>query len=518
MAEDSGPGTEESQLGGGPEVRYWMQGEDGLKVTAAGLASEEEVQEEVQHVWQEGLPGGQDQQVLSAEQCKSMVEAMRHESLTRQRQEKAPSGFPVMTRELGDEPEEQECRLEGNCPATVWRDAQEEAARTLVAVQECERLWKEVSALMLDRADPREVQKTADAALELTAQCWQCEPSHAVDAVITKMERRTPLTFAHPEMGTLVRYASASEQQWKDITTQLWKDVKAQQKATTGSSGYTKAVTGVFGSMREAEQALREHDAVRKANKCPLRNRSVESTVQGTAAELEELLEEMLTARREGIKETNQVVMDESGDTYEGAFCYTVAYKENIGTVWEQLVSSWRNSQGAVQEGNGTSRRLQQESSTEWHQQCRHWYQPGQGQVQQPCQWMKEHPGRATIKVQGAEMIVQRWRVAPMELEASKELEMEHQGRVPAGCFVFDAGGEGSHHSASQEKPVRSQGTEHVGPVSCGGRSRVQAVPQRTVEAASTGQGSSGNTGGARPHRRSMGGTVGEGQPRGAFR
>ena len=128
--------------------------------------------------------------------------------------------------------------------------------------------------------------------------------------------------------------------------------------------------------------------------------------------------------------------MDESGDTYYGAFCYTVAYKENIGTVWEQLVSSWRNSKGAVQEENDTSRRLQQESSMEWSQQCKHWYQPGQGQVRQPCQWMKEHQGRATIKVQGTEWEVLRWEVAPMGPEASKELEMEPQGRVTAG-FLF---------------------------------------------------------------------------------
>ena len=103
VADDSGPGTEESQFGDRPEVRYWMQGEDGLKVTAAGLASEEEVGEEVQHGGQEGVPGGQDQRVLSAEQCKSMLEAMRHESLTRQCQEKAPSGILVLTKELGDE-------------------------------------------------------------------------------------------------------------------------------------------------------------------------------------------------------------------------------------------------------------------------------------------------------------------------------------------------------------------------------------------------------------------------------
>lgn len=92
-------------------------------------------------------------------------------------------------------------------------NAQKKAAESLVVVQECERLWKTVNPLMSDRADPREVQKAADAALELTARCWQFEPSHAIEAVITKGERRTPLTFAHPEVGTLVRHASASEKQ-----------------------------------------------------------------------------------------------------------------------------------------------------------------------------------------------------------------------------------------------------------------------------------------------------------------
>ena len=221
--------------------------------------------------------------------------------------------------QLGDKPEGKECKLDENCPAAVWKRVENKAAETLVEVQECERLWKKVSTLMSDRAGPKEVQKTADAALELTAQCWQFEPSHAIEAVITKIERRTPLTFAHPKMGTLVRYASTSGKQWRDITAQLWGDVKAQQKANTGSSGYTEEVTGSFGLMPEAKQALSEHDEVSKAGKCPIRNHSVEGTVQGTASELTELLEEMLTAREEGIKETKQAVMHESGDTYDFA-------------------------------------------------------------------------------------------------------------------------------------------------------------------------------------------------------
>ena len=39
----------------------------------------------------------------------------------------------------------------------------------------------------------------------------------------------------------------------------------------------------------------------------------------------------------------------------------------------------------------------------------------------------------ATIKVQGTEMAVQRWKVVPIELEASKELDVEQQGMMPKG-------------------------------------------------------------------------------------
>ena len=76
-----------------------MQGGDSLKVTTEGVVSEEEVGEDVQHVWQGGMQEEQEQQVLSAEQWEGMVEAMRDELLTRQCQENAPSGFLFLTEE-----------------------------------------------------------------------------------------------------------------------------------------------------------------------------------------------------------------------------------------------------------------------------------------------------------------------------------------------------------------------------------------------------------------------------------
>ena len=45
-----------------------------------------------------------------------------------------------------------------------------------------------------------------------------------------------------------------------------------------------------------------------------------------------------MVAGEKGIADTSQVVMDESGDTYHGTFCYicTVAYKENTNAALKQ--------------------------------------------------------------------------------------------------------------------------------------------------------------------------------------
>ena len=113
--------------------------------------------------------------------------------------------------------------------------------------------------------------------------------------------------------------------------------MKTQLKSDTGSSGYTTEVTGVLGSLPQANQALRHHYQVRRDRQCPLRNQTVEHTVQGTASELDELIEEITAAREKGIADTLQAVMDESGDTYYGAFCCTVAYKENTNAALKQM-------------------------------------------------------------------------------------------------------------------------------------------------------------------------------------
>ena len=162
VADDSGPETteeSESQMGDDPHKEYWAQGEDGLRVTASGLASGEEVGEDRQHEGQKEQPGEQDWQALSAEQHESMVEAMRDESLRQQCQEKAPSGslfldkeekaaFAVaVARSLADEP-----ALSMLVQSTVMAEAEsrrqhkaeqkkqaQEKAEGIMAVQQWER-------------------------------------------------------------------------------------------------------------------------------------------------------------------------------------------------------------------------------------------------------------------------------------------------------------------------------------------------------------------------------------------
>ena len=80
-----------------PEVEYWTQRDDGMKVTPEGLGSEEGLK--VRHVWQEGLQCNQEQQVLSEEQVEGMVEATMDAALTRRCQEKAPKGRLFLTGE-----------------------------------------------------------------------------------------------------------------------------------------------------------------------------------------------------------------------------------------------------------------------------------------------------------------------------------------------------------------------------------------------------------------------------------
>ena len=82
-------------------------------------------------------------------------------------------------------------------PATQEQETTAVAAVSVAIgadIQECERMWRTVHTLMSDTAHPAEVQEAADTALELTSQVWHFEPSGAIEAVVTKIEKRSPLS------------------------------------------------------------------------------------------------------------------------------------------------------------------------------------------------------------------------------------------------------------------------------------------------------------------------------------
>ena len=158
--------------------------------------------------------------------------------------------------------------------------------------------------MMLNSDSPEAVQQAANTAMSMTATAWEFEEQDAVEAVIIKIENRTPLTFRNPAIGTLVRYLSQTIQQSRAITKQLWKDMKASAIAATGSSAYVYNVKGEFPTFMSAQSALKAHYQVRKDRHCPLRNHTVDDTLGGTGSELEELIVEMEKAESLGMAET----------------------------------------------------------------------------------------------------------------------------------------------------------------------------------------------------------------------
>ena len=90
--------------------------------------------------------------------------------------------------------------------------------------------------MMLNRDNPEKVQHAAITAMSMTAAAWEFDAQDAVEAVIIKIESRSPLTFGNPAIGTIVRYLSQTVEQFRVITKQLWTNIKASAVATTGSS------------------------------------------------------------------------------------------------------------------------------------------------------------------------------------------------------------------------------------------------------------------------------------------
>ena len=165
------------------------------------------------------------------------------------------------------------------------------------------RLWEE----MAKEGDAQEIWLEALQLLDRTAMEWEFKPEDAIEAVLRKVEFRTPHVFRE-ERG--VSMAQAAE---------LWKKAKLVRKI------HVKEVQGRYGSLAEATEALKQHYWKRTLQECPMRTWSVKAAIEGTGAEVKELQEELERGHREGI-------MDECGDAVYGFWCYKVQREEEWQT------------------------------------------------------------------------------------------------------------------------------------------------------------------------------------------
>ena len=163
--------------------------------------------------------------------------------------------------------------------------------------------WGELWREMAKEGDAQEIWLEAVQLLKHTAVEWNFRPEDAVEAVLKKVEFRTPHVFKE-ERGVSVDQAAG-----------LWRRAKLVRKT------HVEEVQGKYVDMGEAMEALKEHYWKRTLQECPMRTWSVESAIKGTGAEVEELQKELECGHRDGI-------IDECGDAFYGFWCYKVQREE----------------------------------------------------------------------------------------------------------------------------------------------------------------------------------------------
>ena len=104
-------------------------------------------------------------------------------------------------------------------------------------------MWRHALSLMDNGSLPSVVQQLAIEAMTLTASAWGFASQDAVEAVLMKVERQTPLTFAYPQLGiflrsitdTLVADQSASRAGHRNVRIHC-RGAKQVQYVTTGNN------------------------------------------------------------------------------------------------------------------------------------------------------------------------------------------------------------------------------------------------------------------------------------------
>ena len=126
--------------------------------------------------------------------------------------------------------------------AVTDSDITEEEVHVSEIILQVKEVWRCMFSAMSHVSPPAVAQQAAEAAMQKTAEYWSFRPEHAMEAVIDKCTKRLPLTFTNPALGIVLRTVAP-----KAVAT-LWKQIKEQRKAATGSSSYITEVTGKFAS------------------------------------------------------------------------------------------------------------------------------------------------------------------------------------------------------------------------------------------------------------------------------
>ena len=112
-------------------------------------------------------------------------------------------------------------------------------ARIGAEVEKAMQAWDTAIAAMGRLNSPVIVASAAATAMQLTAKTWDFKTPDTVEAVMLKIESRSPLTFTNPHLGTVLRVIAGSSTEHPERgepTAVIWNAIKAAHVAQTGSS------------------------------------------------------------------------------------------------------------------------------------------------------------------------------------------------------------------------------------------------------------------------------------------
>ena len=215
------------------------------------------------------------------------------------------------------------------------RVGQSDVARNST-IQEVKAHWDSLNIAMQTLTPPNVVTAAATAALTATAAQWGFSPTGAAEAVMRKCEERLPQSFGSTALGALGKVLCVLS---SNVAIAIWRHVKIQQAAATGSSTHMPSMCD---NMAAVSAAWGMHYEQHLQHGCQRRNRLIEQTLARMASAMTELFAELDDTTHLGFSATTMRVADEAGDVWYGAQCYAAAYTEQVQRVFAGWTHSMR--------------------------------------------------------------------------------------------------------------------------------------------------------------------------------